>query len=70
MTQIKNVRDVPEDYTFIPAGSGDALELQSEFGDDYDSFFVKVGEGEYEAVYGMKGAVPHLNKPVQKLEVL
>ena len=34
----------------------------------YDSFFVKVEDGDYKEVYGMEGSIPELNKPVWKIE--
>jgi hypothetical protein len=35
---------------------------------DFDSFFVKVGEGDYQEVYGMSGTVPYLGKFVTRLK--
>ena len=34
---------------------------------DYDSFFVKVTDGDYEEAYGMIGIVPYLDKEVTKI---
>lgn len=33
----------------------------------FEAFFVKVGEGEYEEVYGMYGIVPFLNYEVWRI---
>jgi predicted house-cleaning NTP pyrophosphatase (Maf/HAM1 superfamily) len=35
--------------------------------DDYDSFFVKVDEGDYSEIYGMVGIVPYLYKTLDKI---
>ena len=35
--------------------------------DDYDSFFVKVEDGDYSEVYGMAGIVPYLYKSLDKI---
>ena len=35
--------------------------------DKYDSFFVKVEDGEYLEIYGVEGIVPYLNKEVTKI---
>ena len=34
---------------------------------EFDSFFVRVEDGEYAEVYGMKGTVPYLNRAVEQL---
>ena len=36
---------------------------------DYDSFFVKVGEGEYTELYGFEGSVAALDKTLYKIEI-
>ena len=36
--------------------------------DEFDGFFVSVGEGEYEEVYGFYGNTPYLDKDVYKVE--
>jgi hypothetical protein len=41
---------------------GDALELNSEFGTDYEGFLIETKDGEYWTVYGYYGAVPFDNK--------
>lgn len=35
--------------------------------EDYDSFLVKVGDGDYDEVWGMEGNVPYLNKTAYRL---
>ena len=37
------------------------------FDECYDSFFVKVENGEYTEIYGMEGIIPNLNKRIYKL---
>lgn len=34
---------------------------------DYDSFFVRVEDGDYAEVYGFEGTVPYLHKEVVEL---
>lgn len=34
---------------------------------DYDSFFVKVEDGDYVEIYGMKGIIPYLEKEVTEI---
>jgi len=36
--------------------------------DEFDGFFVRVGEGEYEEVYGFYGNTPYLGNEVYKVE--
>lgn len=33
----------------------------------YDSFFVKIEDGEYKEIYGMEGIIPYLSKTVTKV---
>jgi hypothetical protein len=40
---------------------GDVLELNSEFGTDYDGFLIEIWDGEYGEVYGFYGQIPLLN---------
>jgi len=66
---ITTVRDIPSNYTFIDL-SQDVDSLKDHLGkeaDEYSSFFVLVGDGDYDAIYGMYGTVPHLNKTVYKI---
>lgn len=34
---------------------------------EFDSFFVRVEDGDYAEVYGMKGTIPYLNRNVEQL---
>jgi len=34
---------------------------------DYDSFFVIVGQGDYDAIWGMVGSVPYWHKVLDRL---
>ena len=36
--------------------------------EDFDGFFVKVKDGDYEEVYGYEGSVPYLNRQVYKIK--
>lgn len=66
---INYVRDMPDDFQF----SSDSQDVQAikdhlgELPDDYDSFFVLIGDGDYIAVYGMFGIVPSLSKHVYRV---
>jgi len=55
-----------EDLTLL-VDSQDIEDLRKEF-PDYDSFFVEVGDGEYNQVWGFVGTVPYLSKLVSKLK--
>jgi len=53
--------------------SQDVGEIKNYFGDrpaikEFDGFFVKVGEGDFEEVYGFHGIVPNLEKSLFKIE--
>ena len=67
---------VPEDhpdYERIVFVDGDDREAVRRYAgaeaEDYGSFFVLVGDGEYDAVWGMEGIVPGLHKSLDRLEV-
>ena len=69
-------RLVPEghpDYERIVFVDGDDREAVRRYtgaeAEDYGSFFVLVGDGEYDAVWGMEGIVPGLHKSLDRLEV-
>ena len=38
------------------------------FNTDYDSFFVIVGDGDYDSVYGSYGTVPNNDNEVHKVK--
>ena len=49
--------------------SQDVQDIKDYFGnapavEDYDGFFVKVGDGELDEVYAFVGSIPVLNKPI------
>jgi len=63
------VNNIPEDFTFV-SDSQDVEPIKEHLGEianDYDAFFVKIQDGDYEAVYGMVGIVPYLSKLVTRL---
>ena len=66
------VRDLEQGqdvFTFV-SDSQDVEAVREALGavaEGYDSFFVKLGEGDYEEVYGMEGVVPKLCKNVDKI---
>ena len=71
-------RLVPEDHpdndrlAFV-SDSQDTAALRGHIGEERaegcDSFFVLVGDGDYDAVWGMEGIVPGLHKSLDRLEV-
>ena len=62
-----------EDYDRIVFVDGDDREAVEGYTDaepgEYGSFLVLVGDGEYDAVWGMEGIVPGLHKGLDRLEV-
>jgi len=67
-------RLVPEghpDYERIVFVDGDDREAVRRYtgaeAEDYGSFFVLVGDGEYDAVWGMDGIVPGNHKPLTRI---
>jgi hypothetical protein len=72
-TKIDDVRTVAclrDDYVFV-SDSQDVEAVRDSIGRNagelYDSFFCKVGEGEYVEVWGMVGIIPRLSKLVRRL---
>jgi len=53
--------------------SQDVAEVKNYFGDrpaikEFDGFFVKIGDGDFDEVYGFHGIVPNLEKTVWLIE--
>ena len=78
ITYIGRVKDLNEreDLTFI-SDSQDVKEVYKYFGVKYNkdvgkfqSFFVKVEDGEYKEVYGMHGIIPNINKIIYEIKVM
>lgn len=64
---VRNLEDPA--YIFV-SDSQDARAVKEHVGalaEDYDSFFVKVGDGEYTEVWGMCGIVPRLSNLVTRI---
>lgn len=65
------VASLPQiDSLVFLSDSQDTESICNDIGDiaqEYDSFFVIVGEGEYTAIWGMYGIVPWLDRPVYRL---
>ena len=57
-----------EDLRFINL-SQDAEDIKSSYSEaeEYDSFFVKIGDGDYLEIYGLFGIVPYLYKTLYKI---
>ena len=65
---MKRISDLQgEEYTLIQ-NDGDILELNSEFKTAYDGFIVKIGDGEYQEVYGFEGSIPWIDKQVSQIK--
>jgi len=63
------VRDLPEDFLFVSIDL-EVEELKKHLGkeaEEYDSFFIKVENGEIVEAYGMHGIIPHDDKIVWKI---
>lgn len=63
------VRDLPKDAQFV-SDSQEVAAVDYHTGNqpgDFDSYFVQIGDGDYAAVWGMYGTVPHLTKKVYKV---
>jgi len=60
------VKDLPDTLQFI-SDSQDTEAVKKDFGAEFDSFFVEIGDGDYLIVYGMYGIIPYLNKHVYKI---
>ena len=67
--QVKDLEQGQDVFTFV-SDSQDVQAVRDTLGaeaEGYDSFFVKMGEGDYEEAYGMFGTVPKLDKRVYKI---
>jgi hypothetical protein len=66
---MRTVAKVPEEAQFV-SDSQEVNSIKEYLGkkaNKFDSFFVIVGDGDYEAVWGMMGIVPLLTKNLTKL---
>lgn len=68
---IKDCQSMLEGYQFI-SDSQDTIALREYFGNrgsisEFQSFFIKIHEGDYISIYGIKGIIPHLNKRLFKI---
>ena len=66
--KVKIVLDIPDDFVFIDDVNTicDILGIDKNE-NEYGSFFVKAGDGEYTSVYGLKGCIPYLDAVVDKI---
>lgn len=69
-TQIKIVASLGSRLRFVsdPQEVKPIKEFIGKDADGYDSFFVQIGAGWYQEVWGMCGIVPHMSKLVTKLK--
>jgi hypothetical protein len=60
--EVSTVFKLSQDLQFI-SDSQDVESVQQQFKDteDYDSFFIKIEDGEYKEVWGMYGIIPYSN---------
>lgn len=72
-TQVSSVAALNsrQDLQFV-SDSQDTAAIRFNFGPnrdgfDYDSYFVRVEDGEYKEIWGMSGIVPHMSKLVTRL---
>jgi hypothetical protein len=66
--EVFNVETVPQEAVFL----SDSQEVEVvrdffQYAEEYDSFFVILGDGDYTRCWGMKGIVPELSRPVAEL---
>ena len=66
--QVKDLEQGEGVFTFV----SDSQDVQAvrdsvEGTIEYDSYFVRIDEGDYVEVYGMRGIVPKLDKAVHKI---
>lgn len=64
-----SVHELADDLLFL-SDSQDVETIKDHIGkdaDEFDSFFVRVADGDYDAVYGMHGIVPLTSKPVWRV---
>lgn len=61
------VKDIPDSYQFI-SNDSDVKAINDMYDTDYGSFFVIVGEGDYDSVYGLDGTIPELDEEVHKVK--
>jgi len=73
--RIGTIKDINkrEDLTLL-TDSQDVESVKEYFGnrkavDEFDGFFVKVGEGDYDEIYGFEGSVPYLSKSLYKISM-
>ena len=59
---MKYVSNLDKDLMFCDCDVESIKEHVGKKAKEYDSFFVKVGAGEYTEVWGIHGIVPHMNK--------
>lgn len=69
------ISQIPDDFILVTDSQDVApindylLGMKDYTKDDlYDSYFVKIGDGDYEEIYGFYGIVPVLNKNCYKLK--
>ena len=67
--QVKDLEQGQDVFTFV-SDSQDVAAVRDTLGavaEGYDSFFGRLGEGDYEEVYGMEGVGPKLCKTIYKI---
>jgi hypothetical protein len=65
------VANLPVDLQLV-SDSQDTASIRFDFGPewegfDYDSYFVRIADGEYKEIWGMSGIVPYNSKLVTRL---
>lgn len=67
--EVTAIRMLPRDLEFL-SDSQDRETIRQALhgkGNDYDAFFVRVVDGEYQEVWGIAGIVPYLSKLTTRL---
>jgi hypothetical protein len=65
------IANLPEDFEFV-SDSQDTASIRFDFGPQwigfaYDSYFVRIADGEYQEIYGICGIVPYKSKLATRL---
>lgn len=62
------VAELPSELDFV-SDSQDVAAIKESLSldDEYDSFFIRTGEGEYLEIWGMVGIIPYNHKSVRKV---
>lgn len=64
--KIVTISQIPDDHILVTDSQEVAI-YNEEFNQRYDSYFIKVENGDYVSAYGFMGCVPYLSKLATKV---